>query len=157
MAKDEKKKVEETKTSAIVELTEENVQDEVRNGNLLKDKNVQAALEKIAKEEDEHQIAEAQNMIMCAKYINTKELFYTRARTRERRINKECLTECTKTLEEVLAGKLTPTEYREKKREILKKKDDAYRESDKLLEKDLTELRNSFTGNYQFRAEWDRY
>lgn len=157
MAKDKEKKAEEAKTTAVVELTEENVQDEIRNGNLLKDKNVQAALEKIAKEEDEHQVAEAQNMIMCAKYLNTKELINTRARRREAKINKEALTECTKVLQEVLDGKLTPVEYRTKKREIMKKKDDAYRESDKTLQKDLDELRNSFTGNYSFRAEWDRY
>ena len=156
MAKETKKPAEKAE-GKLVELTEENVQDEVRNGNLLKDKNVQAALENIQKEEDEHQVQEAQNMIMCAKYTNTKELFQTRARRREAKITKEALAECTEVLNDVLAGKLTPIEYRNKKREIMKKKEDAFRESDKQLRNDLEELRNSFTGRYQYQAEWDRY
>ena len=157
MAKETKKAADQQQTTPLVELTEENVQEQVRNGNLLKDKNVQAALEKIQKEEDEHQVNEAQNMIMCAKYINTKELYHTRARRREAKITKETLTKCTEVLSEVLAGKVTPSEYREKKREILKKKDEDFRKSDDELRKDMQELRNSFTGRYQFQAEWDRY
>lgn len=156
MAKEQKKAAEKAE-GKLVELNEENVQDEVRNGNLLKDKNVQAALEKIQKEEDEHQVNEAQNMIMCAKYINTKELFQTRARRREAKITKETLAKCTEVLNDVLAGKVTPIEYRDKKREIMKKKEEEFRESDKQLRTDLEELRNSFTGRYQYQAEWDRY
>lgn len=156
MAKEQKKTAEKAE-GKLVELNEENVQDEVRNGNLLKDKNVQAALEKIQKEEDEHQVNEAQNMIMCAKYINTKELFQTRARRREAKITKETLAKCTEVLNDVLAGKVTPTEYRDKKREIMKKKEEEFRESNKQLDADLKELRNSFTGRYEYRAEWDRY
>lgn len=156
MAKEVKKAAEKAE-GKLVELNEENVQDEVRNGNLLKDKNVQAALEKIQKEEDEHQVNEAQNMIMCAKYINTKELFQTRARRREAKITKETLAKCTEVLNDVLAGKVTPTEYRDKKREIMKKKEEEFRESNKQLDADLKELRNSFTGRYQYQAEWDRY
>ena len=49
MAKEQTKAAEKAE-GKLVELNEENVQDEVRNGNLLKDNNVQAALEKIQKE-----------------------------------------------------------------------------------------------------------
>jgi hypothetical protein len=150
MGKDKEKK-----TTNEVVINEENVKDMIKNGNLLKDANVQTALENIKKKEDEHQVQEATNMIMCAKYVNTKELLQLRARRREEKITKEALTKSKELLDEVLSGKLTPTEYKKKKSEIAKEKSDAMRASDNELKDDINELRNSYTGNYRYMAEWD--
>lgn len=154
MAK-ETKKPEEGKN--LPEMTEENVMENIKNGNLLKDANVQKALEDIKKREDEQQVRESTNMIMCAKYINAKELINLRARRREDRITKDTLKKCTDLLNEVLGGKVTPTEYKEKKSEILKEKEKKFRESTDEYDKDMRELRNSLTGEYRYMAEWDRY
>lgn len=149
------KKAEEAKN--LPEMTEENVMENIKNGNLLKDANVQKALEDIKKREDEQQVRESTNMIMCAKYINAKELINLRARRREDRITKDTLKKCTDLLNEVLGGKVTPTEYKEKKSEILKEKEKKFRESTDEYDKDMRELRNSLTGEYRYMAEWDRY
>lgn len=149
------KKAEEAKN--LPEMTEENVMENIKNGNLLKDANVQKALEDIKKREDEQQVRESTNMIMCAKYINAKELINLRARRREDRITKDTLKKCTDLLNEVLGGKVTPTEYKEKKSEILKEKEKRFRESTDEYDKDMRELRNSLTGEYRYMAEWDRY
>ena len=142
---------------ALPEMTEENVMENIKAGNLLKDENVQKALEEIKKREDEQQVRESTNMIMCAKYINTKELIDLRARRREDRITKDTLKKCTDLLNEVLAGKVTPTEYKDKKSEIYREKEKKFRESTEEHDKDIRELRNSLTGEYRYMAEWDRY
>lgn len=152
---DKTKKAEEAKN--LPEMTEENVMENIKNGNLLKDANVQKALEDIKKREDEQQVRESTNMIMCAKYINAKEFINLRARRREDRITKDTLKKCTDLLNEVLGGKVTPTEYKEKKSEILKEKEKKFRESTDEYDKDMRELRNSLTGEYRYMAEWDRY
>lgn len=155
MAKETKKPENEAKN--LPEMTEENVMENIKNGNLLKDENVQKALDDIKKREDEQQVREATNMIMCAKYINTKELINLRARRREDRITKETLKKCTDLLNEVLDGKVTPVEYKDKKSEILKDKEKKFRESSDKYDEEMRELRNSLTGEYRYMAEWDRY
>lgn len=148
----EKTKKEKTST---VELNEENVKDQVKAGNLLKDTNVQTALENIKKKEDERQVREATNMIMCAKYVNTKELLQLRARRREEKATKEALTKSKELLDKALAGEITPTEYKTEKDKLSEEKRKAIQESNKELDSDMRELRNSYTGEYRYMAEWD--
>lgn len=148
----EKAKKEKTST---VELNEENVKDQVKAGNLLKDTNVQTALENIKKKEDERQVREATNMIMCAKYVNTKELLQLRARRREEKASKEALTKSKELLDKALAGEITPTEYKTEKDKLSEEKRKAIQESNKELDSDMRELRNSYTGEYRYMAEWD--
>jgi hypothetical protein len=148
----EKAKKEKTST---VELNEENVKDQVKAGNLLKDTNVQTALENIKKKEDERQVREATNMIMCAKYVNTKELLQLRARRREEKATKEALTKSKELLDKALAGEITPTEYKTEKDKLSEEKRKAIQESNKELDSDMRELRNSYTGEYRYMAEWD--
>lgn len=143
------------KTTAAVELSEENVKDQVKNGNLLKDANVQTALENIKKKEDERQVREATNMIMCAKYVNTKELLQLRARRREEKATKEALSKSKELLDKALAGEITPTEYKAEKDKAIEEKKKAIQESNKELDNDMRELRNSYTGEYRYMAEWD--
>ena len=143
------------KTTAAVELSEENVKDQVKNGNLLKDANVQTALENIKKKEDERQVREATNMIMCAKYVNTKELLQLRARRREEKATKEALSKSKELLDKALAGEITPTEYKAEKDKAIEEKRKSIQESNKELDNDMRELRNSYTGEYRYMAEWD--
>ena len=146
---------EKAKKTTAVELNEENVKEQVKNGTLLKDANVQTALEKINKREDERQVREATNMIMCAKYVNTKELLQLRARRREEKATKEALSKSKELLDKALAGEITPTEYKAEKDKAMEEKRKAIQESNKELDNDMRELRNSYTGEYRYMAEWD--
>lgn len=150
MAKENKKPA-----TAEVATSEENIKDIVKNGNLLKDENVQKALEDIKKKEDERQVREATNMIMCAKYVNAKELFQLRARRREEKATKEALSKSKELLDKALSGQITPTEYKTEKDKLSEEKRKAIQESNKELDADMRELRNSYTGEYRWMAEWD--
>jgi len=152
MAKDKKEK--ETKATSV-ELTVDNVMDEVKKENTIKDPNVQAALDKIQKDIDERQQMEVRNMIMCSKYINTKKLIQLRARRREEKITKESLVKSKEILDKVLAGEITTTQYKDEWQKAKEDEAKAMREADKELSKELNELRNSYTGEYRYRAEWD--
>lgn len=152
MAKDKKEK--ETKATSV-ELTVDNVMDEVKKENTIKDPNVQAALDKIQKDIDERQQREVRDMIMCSKYINTKKLIQLRARRREEKITKESLVKSKEILDKVLAGEITTTQYKEEWQKAKEDEAKAMREADKELSKELNELRNSYTGEYRYRAEWD--
>ena len=148
MAKETKKPV-----STVVTVTEDNVMDQIKNGNILAEANVKAAIEEIQKQKDEKQKKEAMDMICRAKYLNNKALLELRARRREEKNNKEYLTETKNILDEVLGGKITPTEYKKKcddLREEFRKKN---RESDNQLREEMQELRESFEGRWQYW--WD--
>lgn len=155
MAKNDKEP-KEAKTN-VPSLNEDNVMDRIKDQNRLSDANVKAALEKIQKEKDDRKVRETTNMIMCAEYNTEKELISLRARRRESNITKETLKKNDDILEEVLAGKITPSEYREKKREIAKEKDKKFSDSRDQHDKEMRELRNSYTGDFCYMSEWDRY
>lgn len=145
----------ETKKAAgnEVAVTEENVLDQIKNGNLMKEANVKAAIHEIEKQKDEKQKNEAMNMICAAKYNNSKALLELRARRREEKNTKEHLTKTKELLDSVLAGKITPTEYNKQRddlREEFRKKN---RESDKQLTEEMQELRDSFECRWQYW--WD--
>lgn len=145
----------ETKKAAgnEVAVTEENVLDQIKNGNLMKEANVKAAIDEIEKKKDEKQKNEAMNMICAAKYSNGKALLELRARRREEKNTKEYLTKTKELLDNVLAGKITPTEHKKQRddlREEFRKKN---RESDNQLTEEMQELRNSFEGRWQYW--WD--
>lgn len=145
----------ETKKSAseVVTITEENVIDQIKNGNLLKESNVKAALEEIEKQKDEKQKKEAMNMICVAKYQNSKALLELRARRREEKNNKEFLTETKNILDEVLGGKITPVDYNKKRNDLRDEFRKKNRASDDQLSEEMQELRESFEGRWQYW--WD--
>lgn len=148
MAKETKKPA-----SEIVVVTEDNVMEQIKNGNLLKEANVKAAIEEIEKQKDNKQKNEAIDMICTAKYSNSKALLELRARRREEKNNKEFLTATKNILDNVLSGKITPTDYKKKReglREEFRKKN---RESDDQLREEMQELRESFEGRWQYW--WD--
>lgn len=145
----------ETKKAAgnEVAVTEENVLDQIKNGNLMKEANVKAAIDEIEKKKDEKQKNEAINMICAAKYSNSKALLELRARRREEKNTKEYLTKTKELLDSVLAGKITPTEYKKKRDELREEFRKKNRESDNQLTEEMQELRNSFEGRWQYW--WD--
>lgn len=147
-------KTKNNKTQEVV-VNEENVVEQVKAGNLLKDKNVSAALDEIEKEQDEARKREAKDAIMCAKYINTKELINLRARRAEEKITKAALAKSKDLLDQLLGGKITPSEYKNLRKDATKEKSDAMSKADEELVKNMNELRRSYTGQWKYRCEWD--
>lgn len=148
MAKETKKPA-----SEVVVVTEDNVMEQIKNGNLLKEANVKAAIEEIEKQKDEKQKKEAMDMICTAKYSNSKALLELRARRREEKNNKEFLTATKNVLDEVLGGKITPTDYKKKREDLREEFRKKNRESDNQLREEMQELRESFEGRWQYW--WD--
>lgn len=139
--------------STAVAVTEDNVMEQIKNGNILAEANVKAAIEEIQKQKDEKQKKEAMNMICRAKYLNNKALLELRARRREEKNNKEYLTETKNILDEVLGSKITPIEYKKKCEDLREEFRKKNRESDKQLSEEMQELRESFEGRWQYW--WD--
>ena len=75
--------------STAVAVTEDNVMEQIKNGNILAEANVKATIEEIQKQKDEKQKKEAMDMICRAKYRTTRLFLRLRARRREEKNNKE--------------------------------------------------------------------
>lgn len=144
----------ETKKAATeVATTEDNVMEQIKSGNMLKESNVQAAIAEIEKQKDEKQKKDAMDMICVAKYNNIKALLELRARRREEKATKAYLSETKKVLDDALAGKITPTDYKKKRSELKETCRKEQRDSNRILDEELTELKNSFEGRYSYW--WD--
>lgn len=144
----------ETKKAATeVATTEDNVMEQIKSGNMLKESNVQAAIAEIEKQKDEKQKKDAMDMICVAKYNNIKALLELRARRREEKATKAYLSETKKILDDALAGKITPTDYKKKRSELKETCRKEQRDSNCILNEELTELQNSFEGRYSYW--WD--
>lgn len=144
----------ETKKAATeVATTEDNVMKQIKSGNMLKESNVQAAIAEIEKQKDEKQKKDAMDMICVAKYNNIKALLELRARRREEKATNAYLSETKKVLDDALAGKITPTDYKKKRSELKETCRKEQRESNRILDEELTELQNSFEGRYSYW--WD--
>lgn len=144
----------ETKKAATeVVTTEDNVMEQIKSGNMLKESNVQAAIAEIEKQKDEKQKKDAMDMICVAKYNNIKALLELRARRREEKATKAYLSETKKVLDDALAGKITPTDYKKKRSELKETCRKEQRDSNRILDEELTELQNSFEGRYSYW--WD--
>lgn len=144
----------ETKKAATeVATTEDNVMEQIKSGNMLKESNVQAAIAEIEKQKNEKQKKDAMDMICVAKYNNIKALLELRARRREEKATKAYLSETKKVLDDALAGKITPTDYKKKRSELKETCRKEQRESNRILDEELTELQNSFEGRYSYW--WD--
>ena len=133
---------------------------------------VEAAMANIKKSKDEKKTQEIETAIGMATFDNLKTRAELRARRREDDITKEKL-DGTKVLLERLIGfeceikdgclvptknkckepALSPVEYKDAKKELQKEIDKKISESNKQLDKDLREVRNSYEGRYQYW--WD--
>ena len=158
----------ETKPAAAEQQKDENVPNNLVNEPAL----VEAAMANIKKNKDEKKTQEIETAIGMATFDNLKTRAELRARRREDDITKEKL-DGTKVLLERLIGfeceikdgclvptktkckepALSPVEYKDAKKELQKEIDKKISESNKQLDKDMREIRNSYEGRYQYW--WD--
>lgn len=158
----------ETKPAANEQQKDENAPNNLVNEPAL----VEAAMANIKKSKDEKKTQEIETAIGMATFDNLKTRAELRARRREDDITKEKL-DGTKVLLERLIGfeceikdgclvptknkckepALSPVEYKDAKKELQKEIDKKISESNKQLDKDLREVRNSYEGRYQYW--WD--
>lgn len=157
MAKNEKnvKNTEDVKNT--VELTADNIEEQIKSSNKMEDSIVSAAKEQIKKEADERKQATMKTAILEATYINNRELLELRKRRKEATATKEALTETKNALDELSSGKITPREYEKKVDEVRKKKSTAFNEIEKNHNELVRELRDNFPNNYSFEWEYDRW
>lgn len=153
---------------AVDQQKDENVPNNLVNEPAL----VEAAMANIKKNKDEKKTQEIETSIGMATFDNLKTRAELRARRREDDITKEKL-DGTKVLLERLIGfeceikdgclvptknkckepALSPVEYKDAKKELQKEIDKKISESNKKLDKDMREIRNSYEGRYQYW--WD--
>lgn len=153
---------------AVDQQKDENVPNNLVNEPAL----VEAAMANIKKNKDEKKTQEIETAIGMATFDNLKTRAELLARRREDEITKEKL-DGTKVLLERLIGfeceikegclvptknkckepALSPVEYKDAKKELQKEVDKKISESNKKLDKDMREIRNSYEGRYQYW--WD--
>lgn len=157
MAKNEKnvKNTEDVKNT--VELTADNIEEQIKSNNKMEDSIVSAAKEQIKKEADERKQNTMKIAILEATYINNRELLELRKRRKEATATKEALTETKKSLDKLTSGEITPREYEKEVNEIRKKKATAFSEIEKNHNELVCELRDNFPNSYSFEWEYDRW
>lgn len=147
--------------------------DDFKAGNLVNEPSlVEAAMADLKKDKDEKKKREIKDAIGMATFVNSKTRAELRARRREDDITKEKLDGTKKLLERLIGfeteikdgclvptknkckeSALTPTEYKDEKKKLEEDIRKKIQESDKELDKDLREIRNSYEGRYQYW--WD--
>lgn len=158
------KKKEESKTQ---EVNDFKVNNHIDEGSL-----VEAAMADMKKDRDDEKKRKIRDVIGQATYQNVKTRAELRARRREDDITKEKLDGTKKLLERVIGYEceikdgrlvptktkckepaLTPVEYKDEKRKLNDEISKKISESNKQLDKDLRELRDSYEGRYCYW--WD--
>lgn len=148
MAKKDEKKVQEQ------QLDVENVMDVVRKGNLIDEEVIKLGDEKDDQEAKDRKVREYRRAKNESKYNNLKDLLTLRARRREEKITKEKLETSKQLFDDLCAGKITPNEYDEKRKESQKEISKKFDESEKQLRKEISELQDQFPGYWCY--DWDR-
>lgn len=146
-----------------VELTAENVMDQIRSKNI-GDQSINEQANKLLKDEqNERKVRETKRAIAKAQYTNLKALLMLRKQRLEEKAIKEYLNETKSYLDE-FAGytndknefvnpTITVAEYEDKIAEAKKKKRDAFREAQKKYDIEYRELRNQYPEYWEY--EWD--
>lgn len=140
-------------TTSTVEITPDNVMDQVRNKNLQNEESVKKALEDIEKEEDEKKREEAKRAIKKFQYKNLRALIELRRRRAEDKVTKEYLTATKVTLDEYLSGKITISEAEEKDIKDTRAKAEGFNKVDTTFGKEIKELKNAYPGYWSW--DWD--
>lgn len=152
MAKETKTAAKATQTTPV-EVTSENVLEQLRAKNCVNQAAVDAAMAEIEKENDDKLKYEAKNAIKESQYTNMKELLELRKRRNEEKATKKCLNASKESLDKMLAGEITPNEYREEKKKFLREKSEEFRTIEQDHNKALRELQNAYPGYWSY--EWD--
>lgn len=160
MAKEVKNtKATEVKNATVVENNTdvvENIETVIKNENKMDEKALAMAQEQIQKEKDERKAAILKNAICKADYINKRELLELRKRRKEEAITKKTLAESKALLDDLIAGKLTPSEYEKKLQESDNEKRKSSNEVDEKHRSLIQELRNNYPSYYCYDWEFER-
>lgn len=160
MAKEVKNtKATEVKNATVVENNTdvvENIETVIKNENKMDEKALSMAQEQIQKEKDERKAAILKNAICKADYINKRELLELRKRRKEEAITKKTLAESKALLDDLIAGKLTPSEYEKKLQESDNEKRKSSNEVDEKHRSLIQELRNNYPSYYCYDWEFER-
>lgn len=142
---------------------EDNVMEEIRSKNI-GEQSIAEAVDKQLKDEQNQRLIEDTKRKVCeAEYCNLKARLMLRARRREEKATKEYLTATKELLDqlrgyknekgEFVAPTLTIFQYEDKRREITKKRKDAFSESDRQFREEMKELRYQYPQYWSY--EWD--
>lgn len=142
----------EEKTTAVA-MTEENVMDTIRKGNLLDEEIIKLGDEKDSQEEKDRKVAEYRRAKNKAKYQNFRALLQLRARRREEKATKQWLNDTKSLFDDLCSGKITPLEYEEQRRKAVETKDKTFTESADTLRKEVKELQRQFPGYWCY--DWE--
>lgn len=160
MAKEVKNtKATEVKNTTVVENNTdvvENIETVIKNENKMDEKALSMAQEQIQKEKDERKASILKNAICKADYINKRELLELRKRRNEAAITKKTLAESKILLDDLIAGKLTPSEYEKKLQESDNEKRKAANEVDEKHRALIQELRDNYPSYYCYDWEFER-
>lgn len=160
------KKVNEPQNAAQVTTpeVEDKTMDQIRSNNIGEASLTVLANQQIKDEQNKRLVEDKKRKILEAQYINMKARLMLRARRREENATKTYLSE-TKELLDELTGivdekgnvtkqpSLTIFQYEEKRREITKKKEKAFNDSDKQFRDELKELRYQYPNYWSY--DWD--
>jgi len=141
--------------SKAVESTEENILDQIKEGNKMTEKVLENAKSEIEKEKDEKKKNILKTAILRADYTNKRELLELRKRRAEEKATKEALASSKTLLDDLCAGKITPVEYDDALKETAKNKKKAFDKAEEDHSKACRELRNGFSGYYSSSWEWN--
>lgn len=146
-------KKEETKEVKNVEMTEENVIDQIKAGNKMPSTIAEKVAEQIKKEEEDKKCSELKRCMLKAEYWRKKSLLQLRARRREAKITKDYLKTCEEELNKLAGGEITVLEYDKNLDKAQTDRRKATSESDGQLREECRELKNSLAGDYVW--DWD--
>ena len=163
--KNEAKKTQQVaKTEQNVNVTEENVMEQIRSKGIGGESIAQKVEQRLKEEQDERLIEETKRAVCKAQYTNLKALLQLRMRRREEAATKQYLKDTKELLDNLTGYKnekgefvnptLTNYQYEEKRREATKKMRDAFRDSENQYDSELAELKAQYPGYYCY--DWER-
>jgi hypothetical protein len=139
--------------ASIKSITEDNVEEQIRNANTFSKEVVELAKKNKEKDDAERQAREYARIADKAAYTNLMLKIRAKYNKETAEITKDVSKKSLDLLEKVEAGELTAIEYDD---ELTKIVDDGIKEVDKArkaLDKNMQELRNKFPNNWSYN--WD--
>ena len=147
MAKDNKK------TITLMDVSEDNFSESVKNVNKFGEDIVKLATEKEEEKEKERKAREYSEIKNKAVYLNLSLVARAKYSKKTSEITAAARNESKALLERVTKGELTALQYNKELEEIIDKQVQEVEKAGKELRADLEELRNAFPNNWSYN--WD--
>ena len=147
MAKDNKK------TISLMDVSEDNFSESVKNVNKFGEDIVKLATEKEEEKEKERKAREYSEIKNKAVYLNLSLVARAKYSKKTSEITAAARNESKALLERVTKGELTALQYNKELEEIIDKQVKEVEKAGKELRADLEELRNAFPNNWSYN--WD--